>query len=131
MSVPTQYAPEIERPEAPPLQTDPRRAGGNWFRRLQWRIKLALAGSDDELSVENKTAISWRVYHNYHQLGIIDAHEQRVFRLSKHGTLSVCPCAGADKAEYLMLDLSLRIHRVHIYRRRLSREVEVYDMRVA
>lgn len=127
----TQYAPEVEQQEAPPLQTNPRRSDGNWFRRVQRRIKLALAGNEDELRVENKTAISWRVYHNYHLLGIIDAHEQRVFRLNKHGVLSVCPCAGEEEVEYLMLDLSLRIQRVHIYRRWMSREIEVYDMRSA
>lgn len=125
------YAPEVEHPDAPPLKTNPRRSGGGWFRRLQRRVKLALAGDDDELRVENKTAISWHVYHNYHQLGIVDAQEQRVFRLDKHGSLSVRPCADGDDVEYLVLDLSLRVHRVRIYRRRVSKEIEIYEMRAA
>ena len=125
------FTPEVEQPDAPPLKTSLRRSAGGWFRRLQQRVKLALAGDDDELRVENKTAISWRVYHNYHQLGIIDAQEQRVFRLDKHGPLSVRPCADGDDVEYLVLDLSLRVHRVRIYRKRVSSEIEVYEMRAA
>jgi hypothetical protein len=126
-----QYTPEVDQPGAPPLKTNPRRSGGGWFRRLQSRVKLALAGNDDELRVENKTTISWRVYHNYHQLGIIDAHEQRIFQLDKHGSLSVRPYADGDDVEYLMLDLSIRIHRVYIYLRHVSREIEIYDLRAA
>ena len=125
------YTPGVEQPDAPPLKTNPRRSDGGWFRRIQHHVKLALAGNDDELRVENKTSISWRVYHNYHQLGIIDAHEQRIFRLDKHGSLSVRPYADGNDVEYLMLDLSIRIHRVHSYRRRVSREIELYDMRAA
>src|SRR5437899_2558891 len=93
-------SPEVERPEVPPLKTSPRRSGG-WFRHLQQRIKLALAGDDEELVVENKTAISWRVYHNYHQLGIIDADEQYIFHLNKDGSLSVRPCSEGADVEYL------------------------------
>jgi hypothetical protein len=122
--------PEIERPEELPTKTSPRRSGG-WFRRLQQRIKLALAGDDEELMVENKTAVSWRVYHNYHQLGIIDADEHRIFHLSKHGSLSVRPYAEGADVEYLVLPLNGRVHRVRIYRRRMGKEIEVYDMRVA
>ena len=125
------YIPEVEQPEAPPLKTNPQRSGGGWFRRLQRRVKLALAGNDDELRVENKTAISWLVYHNYHQLGIIDAQEQRVFKLNKHGSLSVRPYSGGDDVEYLILDLTMRIHRVDIYRRRMSKAIEIYDLRAS
>lgn len=124
------YAPEIERPDAPPLETKPRRSGG-WFRRLQQGVRLALAGNDEELIVENKTGVSWRVYHNYHQLGIIDAHEQQVFQLLKRGSLSVRPCAEGNEVEYLVLPLNVRVHRVHIYRRRIGKDVEVFDMRAA
>jgi len=116
--------------EPPPLKTSPRRSGG-WFRRLQQRIRLALAGDDQELIVENKTRVSWRMYHDYHQLGIIDAGERRIFQIDKHGTLNVRPCADGEDVEYLVLPLSIRVHRVHIYRRSLSAEIEVYDMRVA
>ncbi len=118
------------RVETPPLETSPQRSGG-WFRRLQQRVRLALVGDDEELVVENKTQVSWRVYHDYHQLGIIDADERCTFRLSKHGSLSVRPCAEGDEIEYLVLPLSIRMRRVHIYRRRMSKDVEVYDMRAA
>jgi hypothetical protein len=125
------YAPEVERPDAPPLETKPQRSGG-WFRRLQQRVKLALAGDDEELIVENRTEVSWHVYHNYHWLGIIDAHEQQVFRLHKHGSLSVRPCEDNRVAvEYLVLPLNNDVTYVYIYRRRMSKDIEVYDMRVA
>lgn len=124
------YAPEVERPGAPPLETKPRRSGG-WFRRLRQRVKLALAGEDEELIVENRTDVSWRVYHNYHHLGIIDAQEQRVFKLHKHGSLSVRPFTDEGEAEYLVLSLNYNVTYVYIYRRQMSKDIEVYDMRVA
>jgi hypothetical protein len=116
--------------EVPPLETSPRRSGG-WLRRLQRRVKLAFAGDDEELEVENKTAVSWRVYHDYHQLGIIDAGERLTFHLVKRGSLSVKPSVEGDNVEYLVLPLSLRVRRVQIYRRRMGKELEVYDMRAA
>ena len=124
------YAPEVERPDAPPLETKPQRSGG-WFRRLQKRVKLALVGDDEELVVENRTDVSWRVYHNYHQLGIIDAQEQRIFKLHKHGSLSVSPFTDEGEVEYLVLSLDYNVTYVYIYRRQMGKEVEVYDMRVA
>ena len=111
-------------------ETSPRRRGG-WFRRLQRWVKLALAGDDDELVLENKTDISWYVYHDYHQLGIIDAGEQRTFKLVKHGSLSVRPYIEGENVDYLVLPLGQKVYRVFIYQRRMGQAVEVYDMRVA
>ncbi|GAC1384906.1 MAG: hypothetical protein NVS4B7_20780 [Ktedonobacteraceae bacterium] len=119
--------PEVERRKMPPLETSPRRSGG-WFRRLQQRIKLALAGDDEELILNNETGVSWRVYHNYHQLGIIDGGERRVFHLVKHGSLNARPLEDGEDVEYLILPLSVRIQRVRIYRRRMGKEMEIYDM---
>jgi hypothetical protein len=124
------YVPEIEQPDAPPVETKVRRSGG-WFTREWHRVRLALAGSDEELMVENKTQVSWRVYHDYHLLGIIDAGEYLVFRLHKRGSLNVRPSAGKEQVEYLVLPLSAQVRRVYIYRRRLNSEIEVYDMRAA
>ncbi|HEX6482022.1 MAG TPA: hypothetical protein VF043_24525 [Ktedonobacteraceae bacterium] len=126
----TKYAPLVERPEAPPLETKLQRSGG-WFTRLQQRVRLALNGNDEELRVENKTDVSWRVYHDYHLLGIIDAGENRTFRLQKHGNLNVRPVAQGDEVEYLVLPLNVRVKHVKIYRRQMAEDLEVYDMRVA
>ncbi|HZR40193.1 MAG TPA: hypothetical protein VFB12_08765 [Ktedonobacteraceae bacterium] len=119
--------PDVRQPET---RTSPRRSGG-WFRKLQQRIRLALSGSDDELVLENKTGISWRVYHDYHWLGTIDPGEHQTFKLEKRGTLNVRPSVDGDDIEYLVLPLDIRIHRVRIYQRRLAQDVEVYDMRAA
>ena len=119
--------PEIEQP---PVKTSPRRSGG-WFRRLQHRIKLALNGSDDELIVKNDTPISWRIYQDFHQLGVIDPAEELTFKLEKRGSLNVRPTADSDSVEYLVLQLDRRIYRVRIYRRRMGQDVEVYEMRAA
>lgn len=124
------YAPLVERPEAPPLETKPQRSGG-WFTRLQQRIRLALNGDDEELRIENETDVSWSVYHDYHQLGILDAGENGAFRLQKRGNLNVRPVAQGDEVEYLVLPLTLRVKRVKIYRRQMAKDLEVYDMRVA
>jgi len=118
------HDPEVDQPRVPPLKTSPERSGG-WFRRLQQRIKLALSGDDEELILENQTAISWRAYHNYHWLGIINAGESQAFRLEKRGSLSVRPSDEGGEVEYLMLPLDLRVHRVRIYRseeRRVGKE---------
>ena len=124
------YVPEIEQPDAPPLETKVRRSGG-WFTREWHRIRLALASSDEELMLENKTQVSWRVYHDYHLLGVIDAGEYLVFRLHKHGLLNVRPSAEKEQVEYLVLPLNFNVTYVHIYRRQIAQNVEVYDMRVA
>jgi hypothetical protein len=87
-----------------------------WFTRIKHRITLALAGSDEELLLENRTQVSWRVY----LLGFIDASDYLVFRLYKHGTLNVRPCAEQEQVEFLMLHLSVQMRRVYIYRRRLN-----------
>src|SRR6516225_9220281 len=81
-----QFVPEIEEPDAPPRETKVRRSGG-WFTHIWHSIALALAGSDEELLLENRTQVSWRVYHEYHLLGSIDAGEYQIFRLHKRGTL--------------------------------------------
>jgi hypothetical protein len=120
-------SPEIEREDVPPLETSPRRSGG-WLRRLRQRVRLALAGDDEELVLHNKTGIAWRAYHDYHQLGIIDGGERRVFHLIKHGSLSVRPSEEGEDVEYLVLPLDVGVHHVQIYRRRLGKEIEVYDM---
>ena len=122
--------PEIAEPDAPPLETKVQRSGG-WFTRLGHRIRLALAGSDEELLLENRTQVSWRVYHDYHLLGIIDAGEDLIFRLHKHGSLHVRSCAEKEQVEYLVLPLRVQVRRVYIDRRRLNSEIEVYDMRAA
>lgn len=116
--------------ETPPTRTSPRRSGG-WFRRLWQRVRLAMAGDDDELMLENRTGISWRVYHDYHHLGIIDAGEYQVYRLARRGSLNVCPVVEGDEVEYLVLSLNERIRFVHIYRRQMGETMEIYDMRVA
>jgi hypothetical protein len=127
--MPTAIAPQTKPSYPPPLQVEPRRSGG-WFRRVVRRVKLALAGDDETLRVKNDTTIDWKIFHNYHLLGIIDAGEQRDFQLTKHGSLNVRP-VGDEEAEYLMLPLTQRVHRVRIYRRYLDKTVEVYDLRAA
>lgn len=119
--------PDVKRPE---VQTRPRRSGG-WFRRLQYRIKLALSGNDDGLLVENQTELAWKVYRDYHNLGIVDAGESRVFTIEKKGQLNVRPMSDGDAVEYLVLSLERRIQRVRIYVKRMGEDVEVYDMRAA
>jgi hypothetical protein len=94
-------------------------------------VKLAFAGDDEELEVENRTDVSWRVYHDYHLLGIIVAGERLIFHLVKHGSLSVRPSEEGDNVEYLVLPLSLKVHHVQIFRRRMGKELEVYEMRAA
>lgn len=114
----------------PATKTAPRRSGG-WLRALQQRIRLALAGSDDELVLENKTGISWRAYHDYHWLGTIDAGERQTYKVEKRGTLNVRPSVDGDSIEYLVLPLDIRVHRVRIYQKHVAQDIEIYDMRAA
>jgi len=118
--------------EPPPTQTKPeRRRSDGWFTRIQHRVKLAMAGDEEELLIVNTTAIRWYVYHNFHQLGILDPGETALFRLRKRGNLNARPNLGSDAVEYLLLDLNSRMQRVEIYRRSIGKEVDVYDMRAA
>ncbi len=127
MNMPNTSSPEIEQLEAPPLETAPRRSGG-WLRHLIRRVKLALSSDNEALLVENKTKLSWRIYRDYHLLGIVDTDEERTFHLTKHGTLNVRPLEG-ENVEYLMLSLNDHMHHVRIYKRCLDKETEVYDMK--
>jgi hypothetical protein len=127
--------PEIEKPDAPDLprtQTRPQRSDG-WFTQLRRRVKLAMKGDEEELFLTNLTPISWRVYRDYHMLGIVDAGETRLFRLRKRGKLNVCPVQeqASDAVDYLILDLNSHVMRVEIYRRQMGPEVSVYEMRAA
>ncbi|GAC1400208.1 MAG: hypothetical protein NVS4B12_00840 [Ktedonobacteraceae bacterium] len=117
---------EVKETERPPLETAPQRSGG-WLRRLLRRTRLRFAGDNEALMVENITQLAWRIYHDYHLLGIIDANEACTFQLTKRGILNVRPLEG-ENVEYLVLSLNDTIHYVRIYRRHLSKEVEVYDM---
>jgi len=125
------YAPDVEEIDAPPTETLPRRRAGGWSIQPQPRIGLNLGSDDELLLIENKTTIAWFVYHNYHQLGIIDPDELLLFHLCKHGSLSVRPRLEGDAVEYLVLPLNYNVNYVHIVRRHIGKELEVYDMRVA
>ena len=125
------YAPDVEETDAPPTETLPQRRAGGWSIQPQPRIGLNLGSDDELLLIENKTAVAWFVYHNYHQLGIIDPNELLLFHLCKHGSLSVRPRLEGDAVDYLVLPLNYNVNYVHIVRRHMGKDLEVYDMRVA
>lgn len=104
---------------------------GGWLRSLRNLVGLGLGSRDDELVLENKTKITWRVYHDYHMLGIIDPGERQTLKIEKRGMLNVRPAEDGEEVEYLILSLDSRVHRIRIYQRRMAANVEVYDMRAA
>jgi len=129
-------APEIERIEeidAPVTETQTLRERGGWSLRPQPRVGLDLGSDEDLLLIENVTDARWMLYHNYHCLGIIDVDEVLVFHIHKHGSLSARPYnpTTGDAVEYITLSLNYNMNYIHIYRRHMSKDVEVYDMRVA
>lgn len=120
-------APELE---PPPTRTAPeRRRSDGWFTHLQRRVKLALAGDDEDLLVANSTAIPWHIYHTFHRLGLLSPGESALFHLSKHGNLNARPGLASDAAEYLVLDLTAKIQYVEIYQWSVGKDCDVYDMR--
>ena len=123
------FAPEVEETSLP-TETRPQRQTGGWSIQPQPRVGLNLGSDDELLMVENKTGITWFIYHNYHQLGIIDAGELLLFHLYKHGSLSVRPRLEGDAVEYLLLPLNYNVNYVNIVRRTMGKELEVYDLRV-
>ena len=125
------HAHEIEQEETFPTRTLPQRRAGGRSLHPQPRIGLNLGSDDELLLLENKTAMPWIIYHNFHQLGIIDPGELLVFHVYKHGSLSARPCEKDDVVEYLVLSLSYDVNQVEIYRRQIGKELEVYDMHVA
>ena len=129
-------APETERIEevdAPPTETQTLRERGGWSLRPQPRVGLDLGSDEDLLIIENLTNMRWNIYHNFHNLGIIDVDEMLVFHIYKHGSLDARPYkpTTGDAVEYLMLPLNYDVNYVQIYRRHLGQDVEVFDMRVA
>lgn len=120
--------PEVERAERP-TETQTKRRVGGWSLHPKPRIGLNLGSDDELLMLENKTTVPWVVYHNFHQLGIIDPNELLIFHLCKHGNLNVRPCAKEDTVEYLVLPLTYQVNQVYIYKRRMGQELEIYDMR--
>ncbi len=123
------YAPEIEEYEAPSTETLPERRTGGWSPRPEPRIGLDLGSDDEMLLIDNQTTISWIIYKDCHQLGIIDSGELLVFHLCKHGELNVRPINTKDTVEYLVLSLTYFVNHVHIFKRHFGKDVEVYDMR--
>lgn len=126
------YTPEIEQVlplDAPPTETQRQRGG--WSPRPQPRIGLDLGSDDELLLVVNMTGVRWIIYHNYHRLGIIDVDELLAFHVHKRGSLSVRPYEDkGDVVEYLVLPLNYDVTYVHIYRRQMGQDVDVFDMRV-
>jgi hypothetical protein len=112
-----------------PTRTQPRRQRGGWRLDPEPRIALDQGSDDDLLLVQNTTSVSWMLYHNYRQLGIIDPHELLAFHLCKRGKLSIRPNTTEQAVEYIMLDLTYETNLVYIYRRPMAEGVEVYDMR--
>ncbi len=104
---------------------------GGWLRSLRNLVRLGFGNHDDELVLENKTKIAWRVYHDYHMLGIIDPGERQTLKIEKHGTLNVRPADDSEEVEYLVLSLNNSVYRIRIYQRRMAANVEVYDMHAA
>ncbi len=119
-------------PDTQELSTEtlPHRQTGGWRLHPEPRIALNLGSDDEMLILENRTEIVWAVYHNYHQLGIIDPGELLVFHLCKHGMLNARPYVTENVVEYLVIPLTYEVSQVHIYKRTMSKELEVYDMRV-
>jgi len=125
------YAPEIEELDTPSTETLPERRAGGWSIRPQPRIGLDLGSDDEMLLIENETTISWTLYKDYHQLGIIDPGELLVFHLCKHGTLNVRPINTTDIVEYLVLSLNYFVNQIYIYKHYIDERIEVYDMRAS
>lgn len=121
--------PDIDELDMPPTKTLPQRQAGGWSIRPQPRVGLGLGSDDELLMLENRTTVSWLVYHEFHRLGVIDAGELLIFHLYKHGSLSVRPWKAGDEVEYLVLPLDFETTFVYIYRRQIGKEVEIFDMR--
>ncbi|HZO71261.1 MAG TPA: hypothetical protein VFB60_03600 [Ktedonobacteraceae bacterium] len=128
------YTPEIEQIQeldAPPTETQTLRQRGGWSPRPQPRIGLDLGSDDELLLVVNVTAVRWIIYHNYHRLGIIDVDELLAFHIDKRGSLSARPYEDkGDVVEYLVLPLNYDVTYVHIYRRLMGLDIDVFDMRI-
>lgn len=130
--MPVTYAPDVEELDAPSTETQTQRQQGGWRLRPQPRIGLDLGSDDELLMVENMTEVRWIIYHNYHRLSIIEVGELLVFHIHKHGSLSARPYEDyGDPVDYIILPLTYDVTYVHIYRRSMGREMDVYDMRVA
>lgn len=125
------YAPDVEELDAPSTETQTQRQQGGWRLRPQPRIGLDLGSDDELLMVENMTEVRWIIYHNYHRLSIIEVGELLVFHIHKHGSLSARPYEDyGDPVDFIILPLTYDVTYVHIYRRSMGHEMDVYDMRV-
>lgn len=78
-----------------------------WRFRFPW-VKTAVSAPsyNGEILIANRTYETWLLWHNYHNLGLLDPGDTRLVRLVRAGTLSARQLVADVSSEYLLLSLS-------------------------
>lgn len=110
------YVDEIvaDAPEAV-TQTDPRLQPNGWQYRLPW-VKTAVGTpfDSDRLLVENQTGRAWKLWHRFHEVGMVAEHSEKQLRVMRSGLLTAQQIPVVAGAEYIMVTLEPSAYGVRI-----------------
>lgn len=108
-------SPESGDPPSAMPEPHPRLQPDRWRFHFPW-VKTAVSAPiyNRELLIANRTDRTWLVWHNYHNLGLLDAGTERHVRVVRAGTMSARELLADADSEYLLVSLTSEVQGIEI-----------------